>query len=550
MSGHAMTPLHEAIDKGTDKGFEEAKDLLLKHRADPNVTDGRRGTPLMLAARKGSQEFVLLLLRYGAHLDLKDQKGRTALHWAAMNGHYTIVEVLLHDKADPNMKDDEGKTPITLAANEGHVETFKVLQQTEEATNILHRAAEWGQRALVAMLLQHDGDPNSQDSLGKTPLSKAAEKGHFQIVELLLQNKAIPNVPDNNGDTAIISAAREHHFKIVEILMDNSALTLQPNNDSKSFIDFLKDNTGMNIEKATRNGCFKTVEFMLKNGDKHGHIALLEAAKTGNNSIIELLLKYKVNIHETDKSGNTAIIWAASGGHLDTVELLLSRGASENISNKKQRFAIRFLQENYTFKKASQNGHTHILMAFLEQLNDITSDMTSAVNYIDKNGRTLLHWSAHMQNLICMEKLLNAGANINAEDSNRDTALHLALRDCKIGCAQCAKLLLERGPEIEGHGKNNTTVLHEAARKGASEIIEFLMRYNANININMIDSAGNTPLKLALDHEKHDCATLMIQRGAKVGNYTTFTAESANIVSTLLRLPDTYEAKIANIGNF
>lgn len=44
-----------------------------------------------------------------------------------------------------------------------------------------------GREAVVKLLLARDGvDPNSEDSIGRTPLSWVVEKQHKKVVELLL----------------------------------------------------------------------------------------------------------------------------------------------------------------------------------------------------------------------------------------------------------------------------------------------------------------------------------------------------------------------------
>ncbi len=472
----------------------------------------------------------------------------SAMYYAALEGNLTKLKRLVQEGHDVKQRIQDGWTPLTVAAGEGHTDCI-----------------EW--------LLQHGAKLEGRSYLGRTALHHAAGNGHHSTVELLLQHKANPNATDKYGDSPIILAVRNNHYETVEMLLNNNANTARSSNKNETVADIFKQQ--ITLQGATKKGCLKIIEFLLENGansenrDVHGRTALHWAAATGNNSIIKLLLKYKMNVDVIDKEGKTPAVLAAHEEKFDTVDLLLKSGANPSMTSKQQKSVKDILKENITISKALENQHNYITMALLED----SVDVTSIAKHKDKNGNTLLHVAAHLQNPVCLEKLMKSGANLNAEDNNRDTPLHLALRQYKIERSwfgknepQCAKILLDRGAEVEGHGAGGRTVLHEAASRGAIDIIEFLLKYNVNINmtdnagktvlheaaskgntdmikfllkynvnINMTDKAGNTPLKLALDDEKQECAMMMMQRGAKLhGSDKSSTVEPGNMVCALL----------------
>ncbi len=545
-------------------GYHNIVELLLKHKADPNTT-GKDRTPLILAASKGHVETVRVLLNHGADLEYRGLEGETALHRAAENGHHSTVEVLLKYKADPNLRDERMgnypfvirgfRTPLHLAVGNGHYST-------------------------VDLLLQHKADPNGTDRFGNTPLTMAAIEGHVEIVrlllrsgadvgkrgqyhtkrgqyqsmtplhwasaasdgypstvELLLQYNADPNVTDVRGDTPLITAAKQGNIEIIEVLLKNNADTSIKNKEYKNFADILIHYT--TLQRIAEKGCLKTLTLIVDNGvdtenrDCYGKTAVHWAAEKGNNLILDILLQKGANINVIDHEGNSPAILAAFEHKFDTVELLMQNGADVQLVNKQKESAICILKEKLTIFGASENGQPNITMALLGYHDDVTS----VAKHTGHNGRTLLHWAAYVQNPKYIDKLLNGGACLNAEDSDRDTALHLALRDHNIErkifgkkMPQCAKILMERGAEVEGHGEGGRTVLHEAASKGVTDIVELLLK--SHVNINMTDDAGNTPLKLALDNEKQKCAMMMIQRGAKLhGHDRSSFAQPASLVS-------------------
>jgi ankyrin repeat protein len=76
-------------------------DVLLEHKANPNVSDESGTTPLHEAAARGDTETAFRLLVAGAFPNACDNKGRTALHRAASKGHDEIVQLLLDAEANP-----------------------------------------------------------------------------------------------------------------------------------------------------------------------------------------------------------------------------------------------------------------------------------------------------------------------------------------------------------------------------------------------------------------------------------------------------------------
>ena len=77
-----------------------------------------------------------VLLRHGADPNLSDRLGNTALHLAACTNHIGVVTLLLRAGTDVSQIDNNGRTPMQLAQsklkmlqrrkNQGAVEMVKV----------------------------------------------------------------------------------------------------------------------------------------------------------------------------------------------------------------------------------------------------------------------------------------------------------------------------------------------------------------------------------------------------------------------------------------
>lgn len=117
------------------------------------------------------------------------------------------------------------------------------------------------------------------------------------------------------------------------------------------------------------------------------------------------------------------------------------------------------------------------------------------------NKRTPLHTSASNSNNPAIAQLLiNAGANVNAQDVYGTTALHLA---AWYEHPEMVKTLLENGAQVNAQTNtlgnwdtDGATPLHEAAMRGNIEIIEQLIDDGADLTIK--NAKGQTPLVSAI----------------------------------------------------
>lgn len=94
-------------------------------------------------------------------------------------------------------------------------------------------------------------------------------------------------------------------------------------------------------------------------------------------------------------------------------------------------------------------------------------------------------------NAYLVSTLIDAGADVNDRDSNGGSVLSLAVR---AGNVEIVKILMASGCEID-----NTVdqVLHEAASTNRVDLIEFLCKSFASIDVNSVNSDGRTPIHIA-----------------------------------------------------
>lgn len=235
-------------------------ELLIKDGADPNTTDEKGMTALMLAAgnpRGDNAHLVNILLQKGADVSAKDNEGRTAMRLAFEKGYLGAVWSLLHKGGDPsNMVNSKGRTPLMEFAekwnpNAGHLEPFlaKGVQvnaiDADGKTALIIAAAspldhKWGLDA-VSHLIGRGADLNYQDNQGRTALMAAAENGRLEIVKLLISKNPQVNTKDKEGKTALILALQNGHLDVIEALVKGGADVDTKDNSGRTALDYAEE---------------------------------------------------------------------------------------------------------------------------------------------------------------------------------------------------------------------------------------------------------------------------------------------------------------------
>lgn len=137
----------------------------------------------------------------------------------------------------------------------------------------------------------------------------------------------------------------------------------------------------------------------------------------------------------------------------------------------------------------------HVLLAILEDNLEIRSEgcdgqfvATDMMNI--PFGATPLILAAYTSRQDVVEALVAVGADINAQDVQKSTALHVAVRYNNLSII---KFLILSGARVDVPNDAAATPLHVAAIFGHTEVIVVLVESGANKDLKAID--GKTPLE-------------------------------------------------------
>ncbi len=350
--------------------------------ADEEIVDGL--TPLMIAP----QFNIPLIEKCKANVNYRNAQGRTALHEAIAgpSSNLKFAVSLIKHGADVNAQDKDGRTPLHEAAT--LIPTYANIKQLVAAEADLNRKDKDNKTVIDHLIEQRlDGirwpdDYFLEDTVVDLLCRGALLPDSFSLIdmeilaeELLVLESVLESVrlPQAALDRALFIAVAFNSPQGIDLLIHNGAnkaFVVNKRSLLQSAAQLRNPEAVKALLKAGTNIEYKTEEF---------GTPLLLASKVGSAESAEILLDYKADTETRDSAGYTPLHLARSA---NTMKVLLDRGARIN----------------------SRSSATQMtpLLAVMKQLSGY--ELTQKVN--------------------C---LLQYGAHIDAEDSEKDTPLSTAI---------------------------------------------------------------------------------------------------------------------------
>jgi ankyrin repeat protein len=202
---YALLRAHGGIDEPTEReqfrrsiGDDlKAAELWLEKHPTTIHDQGANWNEGILAgpARDGNHAFIKLLIRHGAKVPKVSKWGRFYYF-----KHTDTAALLLENGMDPNHMNWHYTTLLHHVASDGDLPKARLLVDHGAAINAIDEeyrstplgfAARWGQREIVAFLLERGADPNLGGDPWATPLAWAQKKGHSEIEADLRRASAV-----------------------------------------------------------------------------------------------------------------------------------------------------------------------------------------------------------------------------------------------------------------------------------------------------------------------------------------------------------------------
>ena len=289
VNNYNHSPMYLALEK--QRG--DLVDLFLSS----GVSEGLNSAYLLRAAAKKNNMGILAMLKGGIDPNITNEKGNTPLIISASLGDLPSVRDLLAYRADTNMANKDGNTALIYAARYNHPKIVREL--------------------LKPQTMQLPIDVNAQNNLGQTALYWAASKGNEEIVKRLISEGADATIAANDGMIPYAVAVKNKRTAVLPWFEKN--LTEVKNSvieqDNKEYIEQAKA-AGEEIPDE------QTEAAAITDAD------IFKAAETGDLELArKVIAQNKAVVFDKNKAGDTPLLVAVQNGHQEIVDFLLANFA-------------------------------------------------------------------------------------------------------------------------------------------------------------------------------------------------------------------------------
>lgn len=446
---------------------------------------------IQITTNQGSISVVSTPLSVGESVDMLCGDYRLALLAAIDSGHADVFELLLQHGLKVN--DTSGRLDLRLL-----------------------RATEKSDTTLLQLLLDQEVEINMRDQDRDSLLEIAIGKGHADVVKLLLQHG--PNVNDTNGkeDPPLLRATGKSDLYVMQSLLDLGANVNIRSYRHEAVLQIA-------IDKDYLDG----VQLLLRHGANANDTgALLRATEQSNAAVLQLLLDYGADASMKNQEYNSALQLATKNGSAQTIQLLLDYGADANVRIGVAipplilgvRLAALRLQAAPTWMllhDPSEFPDFHLNLSAKEKslwieirsrAKLVQTLQKNAIQIESQEGAKDLRLATHEQYLDSIEVLLKSGADTEVLENGDVTALQIAAStdDWKM-----VQLLIKYRANCNVNVGTYSRLLHHFAAAGNIEIVQLLLEREVYIRDH--GSEYRTALQAPAERNRWDMVLLLLE---------------------------------------
>lgn len=484
--------------------FAYFEDAVRSHNPLLRFSDGQ--TPLHIAAISGHTGVVSYILnektsiRTDDLLQAQDIAGATPLHEAVRYGNVQIAKLLLGAGAKINALDAVGKTPFLLIIPaEKQYEMYSTLlsfnadasEKDMFGDTVLHVATMADVKTDILQLLVSHGAPvNERNKQGVTPFSLAIEKNNMPHVVFYARAGGDINAEDMEGNTPLTRALESPSIEMLQTLITpQNVLSKDSSGNTPLHIAILKDAPFEYIQYLVESGA--DVNARNKNGDS----VLYLAVKKNSRSVGELLLSKNADIFATNTDNFSPLrIALAQGGEVqDWLITSQTLNMTDGAGNTPLHYAAEWnledallglIQKGANINAVNSNGESALFAA-------VKADSTKIINILVENGI-----------------VTDTRSNLT-RDHLGNTPLHYAV---KWNSLNAARSVISLGFDVNAQNLSGKTALSDTCRSGKKEMAELLISCGANVNAS--DVSGRSILIDSIQAGNEEMIALLLANGA------------------------------------
>lgn len=313
-------------------GENSISNQLIDQKPNLNLTDPDGNNALHVAARRGDLDTLKLLVIQGAKLNSVNKRNETALYLAVESSNLKCVKLLLKNKADPSIATKLKVTPLEAAIRNDQSHIALALLNTKIGYPGIHRvlllAIQKKMDNLSYTLIKLDKQLDSVDDKRRSVLWHSADQGLAKTTAQLIASKKIDvNRKDINGHSALAQAVKRGRFEIVRLLSDHRAdlTTRTDEGNTLLMLAVLSKNPEIVEFLLARSFDINAQDIDINAQDKVGETALMLAAATGQDRIIEMLINAGADAQLRNKEDLNAFQIATNAGHQKTAKFIHDR---------------------------------------------------------------------------------------------------------------------------------------------------------------------------------------------------------------------------------